>query len=413
MKFRLQYHSSTKEQVVTLNGSKSISNRALIIRALCNEKFEIKNLSTAKDTDTLFTALSNAKDDSTLDVGAAGTSFRFLTAYLAIQEGTQILTGSPRMKQRPIGVLVDSLRELGAEIEYLEKEGFPPLKIHSYCAKPIKAISLSANISSQFISALMLIAPALPNGLTLRLEGDIVSLPYLLMTKKLMTYFGAKVDFEEKTFSIQARSYKARSFQVEGDWSAASYYYSIVAFEKIGYQIKLKGLQEDSVQGDQAIVKIAETFGVETIYNPDGISIKKVHNAIAHNFDFDFILCPDLAQSVSVMMAGLGINGKLIGLQTLRIKETNRILALQKELDKVNVEIEDDRQVGIMVQKGKAELFKTPLFETYEDHRMAMSLACLAVFGHIEIHHPDVVEKSYPKFWNDLSSIGFEINAIS
>ena len=228
-----------------------------------------------------------------------------------------------------------------------------------------------------------------------------------------MTYFGAKVDFEEKTFSIQARSYKARSFQVEGDWSAASYYYSIVAFEKIGYQIKLKGLQEDSVQGDQAIVKIAETFGVETIYNPDGISIKKVHNAIAHNFDFDFILCPDLAQSVSVMMAGLGINGKLIGLQTLRIKETNRILALQKELDKVNVEIEDDRQVGIMVQKGKAELFKTPLFETYEDHRMAMSLACLAVFGRIEIHHPDVVEKSYPKFWNDLSSIGFEINAIS
>ena len=413
MKYRLAYRSPKEHQAIVLNGSKSISNRALIIRALCKNNFEIVNLSSAKDTNTLLTLLNTVSDDASLDTGAAGTTFRFLTAYLSLQEGTQILTGSERMKQRPIGVLVDALRTLGAQIEYLEEEGYPPLKIHSLAANPKKEISLPANISSQFISALMLIAPVLPNGLDIHLEGKIVSMPYLLMTKNLMTYFGAKVTFDGKTFSIMAKSYKSIPFEVEGDWSAASYFYSIAAFEKIGYQIHLEGLHKDSVQGDQVIAEIAEHFGVATEYNPGGITIKKTKAVKNLDFDYDFILCPDLAQSVSIMMAGLGVQGKLSGLQTLRIKETDRILALQKELNKVKVIIDNLGQKDFIQQQGKVEWVDVPLFDTYEDHRMAMTLACLGMFGQIEINHPDVVEKSYPDFWDDIKQIGFSIDFLS
>ena len=413
MKYRLSYQSPREQKVISLNGSKSISNRALIIRALAEENFNIDNLSTAKDTDTLLHLLNVVSDGVTLDTGAAGTTFRFLTAYLSLQEGQQILTGSERMKQRPIGELVDALRQLGATIEYLEEEGYPPLRIGTFDTNGITEISLAANISSQFISALMLIAPVLPNGLTIHLEGEIVSLPYLLMTKNLMSNFGAKIDFEGKSFAIQASPYQAKSFSVEGDWSAASYFYSIVAFEKVGYQISLLGLREDSVQGDQAIAEISKSFGVETSYHREGITIKKVKESLPNGFDYDFILCPDLTQSVSIMMAGLGVPGKLSGLQTLRIKETDRISALQKELEKVKVNIDDLGKKGSMTQSGQHVLDGTPLFDTYEDHRMAMTLACLAIFGTIEINDPKVVEKSYPNFWKDIAQIGFEINPIS
>ena len=409
MKYRLAYQSSPEHKVIALNGSKSISNRVLIIRALCDKSFEIGNLSSAKDTRTLHSLLNTVTEGATLDTGAAGTTFRFLTAYLSLQDGTQILTGSERMKQRPIGVLVDALRKLGAKIEYLEKEGYPPLKIHSLQNNTVKEINLPANISSQFISALMLIAPVMPEGLIITLEGEIVSLPYLLMTKNLMSYFGAQVDFDGNRFIIQPGSYEPKPFEVEGDWSAASYYYSIVAFEDIGYQIVLEGLDADSVQGDKVIAEIAETFGVETTYLPNAIRIKKVSPTVDQKFDYDFILCPDLAQSVSIMMAGLGVSGELSGLKTLRIKETDRIFALQKELSKVNVLIDDFDQEGMLNQQGEVNIDGIPLFETYEDHRMAMTLACLAIFGGIEIMEPDVVKKSYPHFWRDLQSIGFEI----
>lgn len=410
MKYRLQYQASNQKHIITLNGSKSISNRALIIRALCDDgHFEIDNLSTAKDTTTLLSLLDTIADGDMLDAGAAGTTFRFLTAYLALQDGAQILTGSERMKHRPIGDLVSALRQLGAEIDYLKVEGFPPLKIHSLKPSQVNEITLPANISSQFISALMLIAPALPTGLTIHLQGDIVSLPYLVMTKELMTYFGAQVDFDGTSFSIPARPYKAKSLEVEGDWSAASYYYSIVAFEKIGYQINLKGLHQESVQGDQVIADIAERFGVDTIYEKDGITIKKTKEIKKQNFDYDFILCPDLAQTVSIMMAGLGVEGRLTGLKTLRIKETDRIFALQKELSKVGVTVDDLQQNDIIVQRGQIKMKNIILFDTYEDHRMAMTLTTLGIFGDIEIHHPDVVKKSYPNFWNDLERIGFKI----
>jgi len=257
----------------------------------------------------------------------------------------------------------------------------------------------------------MLIAPSLPNGLHIRLEGDIVSLPYLIMTKNLMSYFGAKIDFIENTFIVEACKYSPKPFKVEGDWSAASYYYSIVAFEKPGYTIQLKGLFKDSVQGDQAISEIAKHFGVETSYVQDGVILKKIEKEVNENFNYDFILCPDLTQSVSIMMAGLGVSGTLKGLQTLRIKETDRILALQQELGKIHVKVDDLGLPDTMKQSGRVSLKNIPVFDTYEDHRMAMTLACLAKFGSIEINEPEVVEKSYPTFWEDIATIGFKVTA--
>ncbi len=411
MKYRVAYHSQSEPKIITLNGSKSISNRALIIQALCGKHFKIENLSSAKDTTTLQNLLNNIKDGSELDAGAAGTTFRFLTAYLALHKGTQLLTGSNRMKQRPIGLLVDALRSIGAKIDYLEKEGYPPLKIYQIDYNQVKRISLPADISSQFISALMLIAPSLPHGLEIELEGDIVSLPYLLMTKSMMSYFGADINYQNNIFSIKPVKYTARSFQVEGDWSAASYYYAIVAFEKIGYQLSLKSLQQVSVQGDQAIVDIGKQFGVNTRYENNMLILQKVETGLPPNFSYDFILCPDLAQTVSIMMAGLGIRGTLSGLKTLRIKETDRILALQQELNKVGIIIKDKGMMGTFFQNGQVNLISTPTFDTYEDHRMAMSLASLGIIGTIEVEEPMVVNKSYPKFWENLQDIGFSIEA--
>lgn len=231
MKYTLSYNGGHSGSKIKLNGSKSISNRVLIIQAFCRDTFSIDNLSNAKDTSTLAELLNNIQDGATLDTGAAGTTFRFLTAYLAFQGGVQILTGSARMKERPIKVLVEALRKLGADISYLEKEGYPPLEIREAKYNGVEEVQLPANVSSQYISALMLIAPYLEKGLRIKLIGDIVSLPYLLMTKKLIGHFGGDISFENDTFSIRPSTYKAQTFQVEGDWSAASYYYAIVAFE--------------------------------------------------------------------------------------------------------------------------------------------------------------------------------------
>ncbi len=410
MKYTVSYHGvQSKGATIKLNGSKSISNRLLIIRALCGQDFAIENLSNAKDTTTLAELLAKVADGAELDAGAAGTTFRFLTAFLAFQEGSQILTGSQRMKQRPIKVLVDALRLLGADITYLEKEGYPPLKINKANYNGIDEIELPADVSSQYISALMLVAPYLSQGLKIKLKGEVVSLPYLLMTKNLVSHFGGGISYKDSCFTIQPSIYTARDFQVEGDWSAASYYYAIVAFEKPGYQIQLKGVGADSLQGDKAMVEIGEHFGVKTSFNGQLATLRKTHHEVNNNFDFDFVLCPDLAQTVSVMMAGLGVSGKLTGLKTLRIKETDRIDALRIELDKTRVVIDDHNQEDLFTQVGKSNLIDTPEFDTYEDHRMAMSFASLAIFGEIQINEPDVVKKSYPEFWNDLRSIGFNV----
>ncbi len=394
---------------ITLPGSKSIANRALMIRALCEEHFEIENLSSAKDTQTFIKLLES--DELILDAGPAGTTFRFMTAYLALQEGTKILTGSERMKQRPIGVLVNALNELGANIEYLEKDGYPPLKIHS--PKNIghkNDIKIAADISSQYISALLMIAPTLSKGLHIYFEGEPVSLPYIRMTLKMMAYFGINYEEKENSIKILPGKYQAKKFKVEADWSAASYYYALAVISDSS-NITIHGLFEESLQGDSIMAEISKSFGIKTTYLNHSIVIQKNKNSDIDLFFYDFTACPDIAQTVAVICAASGIPSQLTGLKTLRIKETDRIDAIKNELNKINVKVTPKRiknKEGMEIQ-GKATL-ESPCFSTYEDHRMAMAMAPLSLLGHIKIEEPDVVKKSYPEFWDDFKKLGFEIN---
>lgn len=403
---------------ITLSGSKSISNRALLIRALCSECFEILNLSDSDDTVTMENLLNSNSD--VLDAHHAGTTFRFLTAYLSTQDGTQVLTGSERMQQRPIKALVDALNFLGADITYTKNEGYPPLKISSSKTVWKNDITLPANISSQYITALLLIAPTLPDGLIIRLEGEIVSKPYIEMTLGMMDYFGVKVivDWQNQMISISHQAYLAKDFFVEADWSAASYYYIIAGLSKSA-DIVLHGLQDDSLQGDAAIAQIGRKFGVETVFGNKSIRIIKDEKAnIPEFFEYDFIKEPDIAQSVSVLCAGLGVNALFTGLQTLRIKETDRIAALQNELQKVGVFISKmpakfSKKTGVeyYMQEGKAIFDQDDgaFFETYNDHRMAMAFAPLSLLGSVEVQDPNVISKSYPNYWKDLIKLGFQI----
>lgn len=397
--------------IVTLNGSKSIANRALIIQALCNTPFSIHKLSNSKDTVTLKALLAQLKntESTTFDTGAAGTTYRFMTAFLSMQEGTQILTGSERMKQRPIGVLAEALKELGANIEYLEKEGYPPLKIHSPDRLGVNnELTISAGTSSQYISALLMIAPTLPNGLEMMLEGKIVSRPYIEMTLGLMQYFGVEHEWEGNTIKVQAQAYQAKSFTVEADWSAASYYYALAAFAD-ELDLQLNGLFKNSFQGDAVLVEMMEQFGIKTTFNEFGIHLSKSGVPPRSTFNYDFIRCPDLAQTIAVICGGLGIEAHFKGLETLRIKETDRIDALKKELDKVNVIVspKGDEEMHI---EGKAVVEHIPSFDTYEDHRMAMAFAPLAMMGDIAIHEPMVVVKSYPAFYEDFEQLKFVVS---
>ncbi|MEO1434597.1 MAG: 3-phosphoshikimate 1-carboxyvinyltransferase [Bacteroidota bacterium] len=403
---------------ITLNGSKSISNRALIIRALSGEDFSIKGLSNAKDTQTL-DALLASKDDL-LDAGPAGTTYRFMTAYLAIQPGTQVLTGSKRMQQRPIGVLVDALRALGANIEYIGHEGYPPLRIHAPKALgKTDTLSVPAHVSSQFISALLMIAPYLPKGLKLEMEGRVVSKPYIMMTLRLMSYFGVTYHWGDKNnvIEIAPQTYHARDYRVEADWSAASYYYAITAFAEKA-DIQLNGLYEESVQGDAIISELMRPLGVETEYNRNGIRLTRI-GRLGNLFEHSFLDCPDIAQTIAVVCGGLGILSILRDLETLFIKETDRVAALQNELAKIGVKfqrLQEDLQFSEFdhahATSGKAKTPNGPVprIETYHDHRMAMAFAPLSQkVKKLIIEDPNVVEKSYPNFWNDLESLGFQV----
>ena len=405
---------------ITLDGSKSISNRILIINALCKDDFKIDKISTSKDTQTL-TKLLSQKDANVYDAGAAGTTFRFMTAYLALQQGTQILTGSERMKQRPIGKLVNALRALGCDIEYLENKGYPPLKINA--PKPLitNELSIAADTSSQYITALLMVAPTLPNGLRLTLEGNIVSLPYIQMTLSLMQYFGVEHSWSGNTIIVEKQEYVAKDVVVEADWSAASYYYALAAFAD-ELDLKLNGLFKNSLQGDSVAVEMGFHFGVDTTFidatdSTEGcLHLKKTGEPMTEMFEWNFLKCPDIAQTFAVICAGTGVQGLFTGLETLFIKETDRVAALKIELAKVGVSFiklpakfsQKSHKQYFMVE-GKAQWDKIPLFPTYEDHRMAMSFAPLAMINTIKIEDPLVVEKSYPEFWEDLKKLGFEI----
>ena len=397
---------------ITLAGSKSISNRALIIRALSGEDFPIHKLANAKDT-VLLNALLKS-EDSTRDAGAAGTTFRFLTAYLSMQPGEQILTGTERMKQRPVGVLVEALRKLGARIDYLEEEGYPPLRIGaSDQFGKVNKLTIAANTSSQYISALLMLAPVLPGGLRLELEGKIVSRPYIEMTLSLMQYFGVSHEWQGQSIIVPHQAYQGRPFTVEADWSAASYYYAMAAIAP-ETSLRLNGLFEDSVQGDAVLSEMMNDFGVQTTFDETGVTLTKAaHTAIPDEFAWDFLKCPDLAQTLAVCCAALGVQGTFCGLETLRIKETDRILALQQELQKVNanlVELPPTGERTYYQVQGKTLFKAKPVFETYEDHRMAMAFAPLAMQHPISIEEPDVVVKSYPDFWKDLQGLGYVID---
>jgi len=396
---------------ITLTGSKSIANRVLIIKALCADEFEIKNLSASDDTVTLQKLL--ASDEETLNAHHAGTTYRFLTSYLATQQGNNILTGSERMKERPIGPLVDALKSLGADITYIEKDGYPPLQIGSSTNFIGGKVSVAASISSQFLSSLLLIAPTLENGLELELVGDLVSKPYLMMTLRIMEYFGVTHTWEGQVIKVKNQSYAAKVFFVEADWSAASYHYSIAALADEA-DITLHGLSENSLQGDSVIAAISKQFGVETTYSDNTVRLtKKADIAPPVFFEYDFLLCPDIAQTVSVMCAGLGVQGLFTGLQTLFIKETDRVAALQNELQKVGVFLSKlpakfSKKSGNVyyMQEGKAASESVPVFATYNDHRMAMAFAPLALKKiQNETFFRPLVLFTFCKYWVNRSRI--------
>lgn len=401
---------------VTLNGSKSISNRVLIIRALSENPFKIHNLSTSDDTQSLLSLLESHEEIR--DCHHAGTTFRFLTAFLSMTPGTQILTGSERMKNRPVKDLVEALRPLGAHIEYMDKEGYPPLKIHSPREKVNNRVKISASTSSQFLSALLLLGPTLPNGLILDIDGPVVSRPYVDMTISVMRYFGVEVEENHQTIVIAPQKYLAKDYHVEGDWSAASYYYLAASLSEKA-DIDIKGLFKDSLQGDMEMTTIAQNFGIQTEFHHDRVRIIKDGSLKKSSyFEQDFMRIPDLAQSVAVICAGLGIHGLFSGLQTLRVKETDRIAALQTELKKVGVHFikipekfakKSEKEYYLVEGDAGKYTGDIPSFDTYDDHRMAMSLAPLSLLYPVRIHHPEVVSKSYPDFWHDLSSLGFDV----
>ncbi|MEM8584706.1 MAG: 3-phosphoshikimate 1-carboxyvinyltransferase [Bacteroidota bacterium] len=431
--YRLSRPTGKIEGEINLVGSKSLANRALIIQALATAPFEIEQLAAAQDTQRLQELL--ASDEEILNTGPAGTTYRFLTAYLCTKSGSQTLTGSARMLERPIGVLVDALRSLGAHIEYLGEEGFPPIRIGHRPLDKQKRVEIDGSTSSQFISALLMIAPTLPNGLELKLTGQIVSRPYIEMTLALMEKYGAQWawDEEEQLITIEKGAYLPKhsqgsdgngNFKVEADWSAASYYYSMAAISEEA-DLHITGLQADSLQGDSALVDIYQKFGVRTSFESGGVRLLKGKQHPTSSqwppalIEQDFLRCPDLAQTLSVTCAALGTQGLFSGLETLLIKETDRIAALKTELAKLGVylsklppKLAGRSRKTFYLQEGKAQLAEVPTFSTYHDHRMAMAFAPLAMLGTIDLEEPMVVAKSYPDFYTDLTSLGFIVEEL-
>lgn len=393
---------------VQLPASKSICNRALILNALSYSPYEIQNLSDCDDTDVMVKALNS--NDSHFDVKAAGTAMRFLTAFLSKVVGEWTITGTERMKNRPIRILVDALNAVGAKIEYLEKEGFPPLRIMGSALQGGE-ISLDGGVSSQYISALLMIAPLMERGLTLHLQGKVISKPYIHLTLQLMKQYGVESEWVGSTIKVAPQSYRPLPYTVESDWSAASYWYEMMALSQQA-EIELKGLFKESLQGDAAGAKLFAQLGVATDYKAGGVVLRKNGND-CQKLIYDFVNEPDLAQTFVTTCAFMNIPFRFTGLQSLKIKETDRIEALKCELRKLGYVLTDTNGSILEWNGERCEPEAHPVITTYEDHRMAMAFApaSLVLKEGIEIAHPEVVSKSYPHFWENLESAGFVVES--
>ena len=389
------------QRKITISGSKSISNRLLILQSIFSN-ITIKNLSTSDDTRHMSDALQSNLNK--INIGHAGTAMRFLTSFFSAKKNSIVeIYGSKRMHKRPISILVKSLKQIGAEIKYLENSGFPPLKITGQKLQS-KKLKIDSSTSSQFISSLILISPKIEGGLEIEMTGKDTSLPYIKMTIDLLKKIGVSVILEKNIISISQKD-KINSIEitVEPDWSSASYFYSIVSLAEIGYSLELSNFKSYSIQGDKSVSKIFELFGVKTTFLDESIRLEKIAYS-KKIINLDLSANPDLAQTIAVTCLALKISCKLIGLHTLKIKETDRIIALENEIKKFNVFpiITND---SIEFNASKA-IFKATKIQTYEDHRMAMAFACLAVMTNLEIENPRVVSKSFPEFWDHLASMG-------
>ena len=402
--YKLTYSKANNSGVEAgLPASKSIANRALVIAALCGAENRLNNLSDCDDTQAVIRALCSS--DEVKNIGAAGTAMRFLTAYYAISSKSVLMTGTERMKNRPISILVDALRSIGADIEYVEKEGFPPLKING---KKLKGgeLHVQGNVSSQYLSAILMIAPYTQEGIKLVIEGDLVSRPYLQMTLSLMQEFGVSHTWDGNVIEIKPAEYKQIEFTIENDWSAASYWYSVVALSE-NQSVKLKYLQPESLQGDSKLVELYRPLGVETEFVEEGVVLSK-NNAVVLPSIYDISLKeqPDLAQTLVVSCLLMNVPFKFSGLENLKIKETDRIQALINECRKLGFVVKELAS-GVLSWDGeKCAILDEIVIETYEDHRMAMAFAPVVIkFGTLVVSEPDVVSKSYPSFWKEFQKV--------
>jgi 3-phosphoshikimate 1-carboxyvinyltransferase len=401
----IRQHSSLKGEVKRLPSSKSLSNRALILQALAGDQPVVSNLSDARDT-VLMNKLVGTTE-KVVDVMDAGTTMRFLTAYFGIRGSQKVMTGTARMKERPIGLLVDALRAVGVSVDYLEREGFPPIELKGFGRQLADEVTVPGNVSSQYISALMMTGPMLPNGLRIKLQGKVGSRPYIDMTAALMKHFGVAAEFKDDTIHVKHAAYKANPYRVEGDWSGASYWFAHTALANEA-SLYLPGMIDNSLQGDRAIVEIMEKLGVNAVFDSNGVRVSK-SGAMSKTIEWDFTDCPDLAQTVLPVCAVKGVVGTFTGLESLYIKETDRVAALRKELGKIHAQIVEPKKGVWRLEPGNIDGITHIEIDTYHDHRMAMGLAPLATTMDVTIKSPEVVNKSYPGYWEDMKAVGFGV----
>lgn len=407
MDFLISHTSKSINADLILPPSKSISNRALIIQALCQSKPKLLNLSQSSDTQSLVQALQTTS--KTIDIGGAGTSMRFLTAYLSQQEGSYILTGSDRMKERPIGHLVEALNSIGADINYLEKDGFPPLAINGKALEGGK-VDISTSVSSQFVSALLLIAPTLKKGLSLSLKGELLSKPYIKMTLDIMRYFGIQSSWTNNTIQVEPQNYVSKDLKVESDWSALAFILQAMSIAKSA-QVSISGLSKDSWQGDSYVLNLFEKFGLQYEFKDEKLYLKKLNKDLNGDYNVNLIDTPDLAQAYCCTLSALSKSAKIKGLNNLKLKESHRLKALHMELNKIG---QHSRYSEDTIQLESSVLHTpTESFDSHNDHRMAMCLAPFALLFDIKIKNIEVVNKSYPSYWEDLKKMGFTISPLT